>query len=173
MPKGMQPIYTINVGTGGTSSITFNSIPQNYTDLIVNLSLRTAWSSNNWDDIFVEINGGAPAVNSPTTMYGIAAGATSARGTAGTTMWCGWGSNANSTANTFGSSYMYIPNYSQTGFKQVITDTATEGNSASQVFGMIGLAHRSNAPITSMRFFSSNSSTILQHSSINLYGISR
>lgn len=173
MPKGMQPIYTVNVGAGGATSISFNNIPQTYTDLLMVQSIRTTMAGANWDDVFCQINGSTPSIHSTTVVYGINAGVTAARGTGGTTLWNGWGSGAASTADTFGSNQIYIPNYASTRFKQVILDSASEGNSATQVLGIAAVVHNSNAPITSMRFTSANGATFVQHSSITLYGISR
>jgi hypothetical protein len=173
MPKGMQPIYTVNVGAGGATSISFNNIPQTYTDLLMVQSMRSTLAGANWDDVFCQINGATSAIHSTTVVYGINTGITAARGTGGTTLWNGWASGAASTANTFSINQIYIANYSSTGFKQAILDSASEGNSTTQVLGIGAVVHNSNAPITSMRFTSANAATFVQYSSITLYGISR
>ena len=36
----MTKLATVTVGSGGSSTITFSNIPQNYTDLVVKASLR-------------------------------------------------------------------------------------------------------------------------------------
>jgi hypothetical protein len=45
MTIAMQPIYTQTVGSGGATSITFNSIPQTFTDLKLSISIRGADSA--------------------------------------------------------------------------------------------------------------------------------
>lgn len=173
MPKGMEPIYTVVVGAGGATSISFNNIPQTYTDLLMVQSWRTNFAGANWDDVFCQLNGATPSIHSTTVVYGITAGVTAARGTGGTTLWNGWASGGASTANTFSSNQIYFSNYSSTGFKQMIMDSASEGNSGTQVIGIAAVVHNGNAPITSMRFTSANGATFQQHSSVTLYGISR
>ena len=41
MTIAMQPIYTQTVGAGGTTVISFNNIPQTFTDIQMVISART------------------------------------------------------------------------------------------------------------------------------------
>ena len=47
MPNTMTLISSSTVGSGGTASISFSSIPNTYTDLVVKLSVRSTASTNN------------------------------------------------------------------------------------------------------------------------------
>ena len=48
-------IATVTVGSGGAANITFSSIPQTYTDLLLSLSLRGA-ASQSFNDNLIKFN---------------------------------------------------------------------------------------------------------------------
>jgi hypothetical protein len=167
----MQPIYTATVGAGGVASVTFNNIPQGFTDLKLVISAKTNWASNNWDDLVVRFNDTTSGysensvfvVNSVTPISGQASNVTYAQ--------VGWSANTNF-ANVFSNSTTTITNYTNGNAKNVMTDTAIEGATATTVMGFISYVWNNTAPITKMTFSSLNSATILQYTTITLYGVS-
>jgi hypothetical protein len=170
----LQPLQTVTVGAGGASSITFSSIPQTFTDLIFEGSIRTDRGTYGVDETLVQFNGDSTATNySHTFIRGQGtSGADSGRVT-NSYIWGVGGTASTNTANTFGNSQMYIANYTGSNYKTAITDIVSEGNSSSNVFMVLDAGlWRNTSAITSVAF--NNQGTIfLQYSKISLYGVLR
>jgi hypothetical protein len=79
-----------------------------------------------------------------------------------------------STANTFGSIDIFIPNYASSKYKSVSADSVTENN-ATAAFARFGAAVWSDtAAITSLTLFNQDytpSNAFMQYSTAYLYGI--
>lgn len=170
----MQPIYTQVVGAGGAASITFNNIPQTFTDLMVVVSGRTTdtVSSLYVSDCLGRINGSSSGY-SETVMRN--AGSPSSFRASNYSYLLGLGNNGRlATANTFSNCQMYIPNYTSSNFKSYVVDSATESNTASfdsTNYGIAGL-WSNTAAITSLVFMDGYGN-FAQHSTISLYGITK
>ena len=97
-------IATTTVGSGGASSIAFTSIPQTYTDLLVVCSGRTDGSGNG---INISFNGNTSDYSNKTLQ-----GNGSAASSFGTyNRNAGMVTDSNQTASVFGSTLIYVPNY--------------------------------------------------------------
>jgi hypothetical protein len=173
MPKGMQAIYTQTVGAGGTTGLSFNNIPQDYTDLKIIVCARSAFASTT-NDLLVYVNNNQTISSYSQTglsAAGTSSGSAKQTGLAG--FWSQYVPAANSTANTFGNTEIYIPNYSTSQFKQIVVDSTSENNSSTGNF-LVFNAHlyRSHTPITQLSL-TLGGQTIVQHSTFTLYGISR
>jgi hypothetical protein len=175
----LQPIYTQTVGSGGVTSITFNNIPQTFTDLKIVMSLRgTANGDTVYYDDFprMRFNGDTATNYSRLSIIGDGgANAVSTQGYANENYaYFGNTSGSTATANTFGSAESYIPNYTSSNFKQMISDTVAESNNAiARIFSSANL-WRSTAAITSINIsLTQTSSNIAQYSTISLYGITK
>jgi hypothetical protein len=155
------------VGSGGVTSVTFSSIPNTYTDLIVKLSGRSS-KANKQDSLSMAFNGtstgytnkfiegdGAAASSFSSTDNGYNAGFVVA-----STM----------TANTFTSTDIYIPNYASSNYKSYSTDHTDEGNQSTVYSHLIACLWNNTAAITSITF-SLAASNLVQYSSFYLYGI--
>jgi hypothetical protein len=169
----MQPIYTQTVGAGGAGSITFNNIPQGFTDLKVVISARTTLSG--FDNLMLRFNGDTTVSNYSTTgMYGNGSINASERVLNFYTFSFAPGSlpNALSTASAFGNLEAYIANYSSGNLKQIMSDNTAENNvDFDYVRNSLGAsAYRSSTPITSISVFSFGN--MAQHTTVTLYGIS-
>jgi hypothetical protein len=170
MPKGMQAIYTQVVGSGGASQIIFNNIPQTYNDLYIESSIRgSGTGSSGVQDVSVEFNNDSSPLYSLTGLSGTGGGTDSWR-TSNTSnlQYALFGSNNAATANTFGSSSMYIANYSSFTQKQCIMNICNENDSSSAYWirFVCGL-YRANSPIFSIKLIT----PFLQNSTVTLYGI--
>jgi hypothetical protein len=173
MPKGLTAIYTQVVGAGGVSAVTFNNIPQNYTDIKVVFSARET-ASTPYSGTYLTLNNNGASLYSTTLLEGYGSVASSRTSNQGSFFPVPHVPGGSSTANTFGSSEIYISNYSTTLFKSLIMDSASENNSASSFSFQQGLTaglYRSNAPISLFKITSAG--TFAQHSTFTLYGISR
>jgi hypothetical protein len=154
MPKTYEPIQTTTVGTA-TPSITFSSIPQTYTDLIV-VGQGSAAS-----DIIVRFNGDSTALYSNTRLYGDGATAATDRSSGQTSY--------SVTLGGFGNSnfILQLNNYSNTTtFK---TGLVRANLSTGYVGSMVGL-YRSTAAITSI-LLQSNSGNLSVGATFTIYGI--
>jgi hypothetical protein len=169
MPKGMQAIYTQTVGSGGASVVTFNNIPQTYTDLLILVSARTGYSGD--ADAYMFFQDGAGTGNySWTKFQGFGNGTTTYRASNAGTMSV-WTLKGDGTANTFSNTQINIPNYTSSLFKSVASDTIMENNGTIGFCTFTAGLWRSNLPVTAVSF--NVAGNLLQNSTFTLYGISR
>ena len=129
----MATTYTlIDSTTLGSSqaSIEFNSIDSSYTDLMLLYSARSSDTANNWNISYIKFNTDSTAGNYPTCWI-YAYSTTAGSGTAN--QWAGYIPNGNKTADTFGSTSLYIPNYTSSNYKSYSVDSVTESNSSTLV----------------------------------------
>jgi hypothetical protein len=171
MPRGMQAIYTQTIGAGGVAGVTFNNIPQTYTDLKIIISARGA--SGNFTDVLpLTINGNynlsvthIQGYNNVTASFRSPSSAsygTYLREPAST-----------ATATTFSNTEIYIPNYSSSGFKSFIIDNTSENNSATDNYTLLGAGlYPYSNPVKSLGLLISNGA-IVQNSTFTVYGIGR
>lgn len=124
----MKLIQTVTVGSGGSASIEFTSIPDTATDLIILLSGRGTNGSIG-SEVLIRLNGDAGTnyayryfrgSGSAVNTSAIVSGADSAYG--------GYINGDGSTANVFGNQTIYIPNYTAATNKYISVDTVSENN---------------------------------------------
>ena len=167
----MATTYTLISSSFPTSgnSVTFSSIPQTYTDLVILVSAR-ATNASVISNFQVGFNGVTTATYSSTWLQGSGSAASSSRNQSNE-IYSGFINGGGSTASSFASSEIYIPNYTNsTNNKQISNFTTSEDNSATAyITGSAGLS-RNTAAISSVTiYFGGN--TIASGSSLYLYGI--
>lgn len=161
------------VGSGGVANIEFTSIPGTYDDLWILLSTRVAggvYIVNNR----IRFNGDTGSNYSRTFLYAYSNLKASSRSSNSTSVLYGIEPGATATANVFGNSSIYIPQYANTNsYKQLISDTAPPNNSTSdwQNEYVAGL-WRSTSAITSIKL-ENPSSNLAEFSTATLYGITK
>ena len=172
MAKAFELISSVTIGSGGSSSLSFTSIPSTYTDLLLFVSLRTAQSGAS-SDCRITINGTNTGLNS----RGLDARS------AGPYSWnytnnlylVGGGNGNTSTSNTFSNWQIYIPNYASTStYKSVSGDYVRESNDANsgQVYnGFVAGNYNSNTAITSVGVENDGNNNYLQYTTAYLYGV--
>jgi hypothetical protein len=169
----MPNTYTLissNVLTSSSGTVTFSSIPQTYTDLVFRLSTRTN-NAQIANPILVRLNSDTAANYSITLLDGDGASATSTRSSSPTTLAGGGITNADSsTANTFGTNEIYIPNYTSSTTKSWSTSSASENNATTATIRNTANYYLGTSPITTVRF-SLVTGTFASGSSFYLYGI--
>lgn len=166
MANTMTLIASSTVGAGGTSNITFSSIPQTYTDLIIKYSLRNTLASLS-DNINMTFN-------STTSGYSdvVVVGSASYSRSSRSEIAYFYQNGANSTASNFSNGEIYIPNYRNTSiYKSAIIDSVTENNATTAGAALdVGYSSANTTAISSITF-NSNNGTFVQYGTIYLYGI--
>jgi hypothetical protein len=161
----MTKLATSTVGVGGSASIVFSNIPQDYTDLVVRLSTRTN-NANAAEALTLTING-----TNGTSRY-LFNGAGTIGSATDTVIFGGNSTGAGATASIFSSSEVYISNYSGNMYKTIRVEYASENNNNTNVTQLLNAAFWSNpSPINSLTFTPYSASTLQQHSTATLYGI--
>ena len=114
-----------------TASVTFTSIPQTFTDLLVKLSVRQDGANAG---LFLRPN----SSTSNLTHRKIIGDSSSATSDSGSIIFilCNFSS---STSNTFTNSEVYIPNYTSSNYKSVSADSVVENNTTSAGLAFVGL----------------------------------
>jgi hypothetical protein len=159
---------TVTVGAGGAASIDFTSIPGTYTDLLVLASVRNSESFNN-GDLLMRFNGSSTSYINK-SIYGT--GTAAASNSPFTDKIYGASINANtSTASTFSSNSLYIPNYTGSTNKSVSVEGVQETNGSQAFMNIIAGLWSNTAAITSISLFSGTN--FVQYSTATLYGISK
>jgi len=171
------PTYTLIgtpqvVGSGGASAITFLSIPQTYTDLKIVVSARDTNTPGNTDDgLFIQFNGVTSGYSNK-VLYGNGSSASSGSNSYGITSksYVGAICTGSATANTFGNTEIYIPNYTSSNYKSVSSDSVLESNGTQVIDALNASLWSNTAAITSISL-STNGYTFAQYTTAYLYGI--
>lgn len=150
------------VGAGGTSAITFNNIPQNYTDLVIKMSIRAA---TDVADTRIRFNGTTTGYNDR-WLYAETTSALSTTNSAIDVLV----NRSTYTASTFSNSEIYIPNYAGSTNKSVSADSVTENN-ASTALRHLEAGLWSNTTAISQIEILMASGNLAQYSTATLYGI--
>jgi len=161
-------LATVEVGSGGAASMDFTSIPATYTDLCILVSARTALADPTGTLAFT-INGSTSGYTNR-NLYGDGSSVGSFYDNTTNKAWAGIITGANATANTFGSAFIYIPNYAGSNNKSFNSDVVMENN-ATLSYAVINAGLWSNtAAITSIEL-NGNGYNFAQYSTATLYGI--
>ena len=164
-------IQTITVGSGGASTIDFTSIPATYTDLYLKYSLRTSAAGTN-DSGSVIYNNDSAANYSRKQLYGTGSVAASDGATGLTYVQLGPINGNGSTANTFSSGELYIPNYTSTTLAKVGNGFGVhEDNNTLAYLATQATLWNPGTQAAINRITLSTGSGMLQYSTASLYGI--
>jgi hypothetical protein len=164
-------ISSYTVPSGGMSAIDFANIPQNYTDLKVMASLRT--QGNQVWGYFTFNNTQTGFSNRSAFGVGSGAGQSGQDTTSTGYRYTLWADGNNQTANTFGSTEIYIPNYAGSTRKSASVQSITENNATAVYTFVLSVLWANTDPITSIQLVPWNSADEpwAQNSSFYLYGI--
>jgi hypothetical protein len=163
-----QLISSYTVTSGGTSSVTFSSIPQTYTNLIIQGSIKSVRNdSNDW--MRININSGTTA-NVSVNIIGDGNGP-SAYGSSSPQEFSIEGGNSNTT-NVFGSFTLLFGNYSNTSFSKTLNvETVTEESVSVGYANLFASSFNTTSAISSINLYPQYSSSIAQYSTFYLYGL--
>lgn len=164
-------IASSTVGSGGTASVTFSSIPATYTDLVIKYSARASSGGSNFENIQVEFNGVGGTAYSDRAVFGTGSAASSAANTSVASTFLQYSVGGNATANTFSNGELYFPNYRSSAAKSYSADSVSENNATAAIAALNAGISTNTAAITSIKL-TGNTSNFVQYSTFTLYGIS-
>ena len=163
-------ISSVTVGSGGALNITFSSIPQTYTDLVIKVCGKPDAGGNG--QLCIQFNS-TTATYTGKRLYGEPpSGAGSDNDPAVNYLGVGlFGTSADS--NNFGSTDIYIPNYTSSKQKSVSTDSVSERNTTTAYLTLQTGLWDGTGAITDIKLsINSDSFNFIQHTTAYLYGIS-
>ena len=173
MPNTFTLIASSTVGAGGASSISFNSIPGTYTDLVLYMSGRsTGTTANGQGFCYITINSSTANFTSKRLYQD---GTSVASDSAG--RFAAYIPNDAATASTFGTMVLYLPNYTSSNNKAYSIEQGMENNSsANYLQGISAGLWSSSSAITSISIggvidSGGGSTNFIQNSTAYLYGI--
>jgi len=160
-----ESIATVTVGSGGSSTVTFSSIPSTYTHLQVRCLAKDTTSGSTFQNFKMTINS-----NTMTRRhYLYADGASVAAGTSTTNLAIGNIPAAGFT-NIFGTVIIDILDYTNTNKNKTIRSlTGTDANGSGEIAFYSALYAVNTNAITDLSF--STDTSFAQYTSISLYGI--
>ena len=168
MANTFELIASTTVGSGGTASIEFTSIPSTFTDIVVKYSLRTS-RADVISAVRLTFNNSATSYSSR-MIEGSGSTAASYTG-ASTYIDLGYAPAATATASTFNNHELYIPNYAGSNNKSVSIDAVQENNTSTAYANLIAGLWSDSAAITSIKVVPSTAVNFVQYSTAYLYGV--
>ncbi len=165
-------IASATVGAGGSGSMTFSSIPNTYTDLVIKASARGTQASAS--HAFTLRFNGATTNYSSRELVGGGSGApgSSTRTTLGSALYIGNIDGDSATSSTFASTEIYIPNYAGSAYKSLSVDAVTENNATEAYATLLAGLWSDTSAITSIDLISfSGHGNLMQYTTATLYGI--
>lgn len=166
MAATKQLISTVTVGSGGSATIVFSSIPQTFTDIQIVCSSRS--DANPFgvavNQIALSANDGATGWSSR-ALGGNGSSAYSETGSGSVTQ------SSISTSNVFANGVITICNYASTSaYKSGSIDSVIENNATASWMALHAIQWPSNTALTAISLYPV-SGNFVQHSTFSLYGI--
>jgi hypothetical protein len=168
-----ESIATSSVGSGGTASVSFSSIPGTYKHLQLRAMHRITTSASGSRRCILQINGDGTASNYRNHwLYGNGSSATSE--TDGTNPIIAYSTDAANLSNTFAITIIDILDYSSSNKRKTVR--SFNGQDVNGSGGLVGLYSMANynsiSAITSLTFRpNTGSDNLAQYSHFALYGI--
>jgi hypothetical protein len=160
---GMQLIETIEVGSGGASSIEFTGIPQDGVDLVLKVSGRANAGTGATSTLLLAINGVTSGSDKVLQGNGSTASSLSNQG------YISIYNGTSSTSNTFASIEFHLPNYTSSATKTASADAVTENNATEANQVIAAISRSTTDPITGIIVYSFGAFAI--NSTASLYKI--
>jgi hypothetical protein len=154
---------TVSVGVGGSSTISFTSIPSTYTDLCIKLSTRATGVTQTLTVQFNSVTSSYQGIQ----VYGD--GTNIGSSTISAAYYAFINSSA-SAASLFASNNVYIPNYASSNYKALTTDVVIESDSTNYITEMVSGLWSNTSAISSITV-TPLAGLFAQYSTATLYGI--
>jgi len=165
-----QSIQTVTVGSGGSATITFSSIPATFKHLQIRYMARTNRAATQ-DFLLTRFNSDTGSNYSYHQLAGDGSSAASGAGTTQTSMQSGITAGGSTTASIFGAGFIDILDYADTNkYKTLRTLDGMDRNGAGQVEIYSG-NWRSTSAVSTITITSFGSANFVEYSSFALFGI--
>jgi hypothetical protein len=166
-------IASVTVGSGGSGSMTFSSIPSTYTDLCIKISARGTQAAAS-HALTLRFNGSTTNYSGRELVGDGSAVSSGTRGVFGSAMYIGNIDGNSATANTFSNSEVYIPNYAGSANKSLSVDAVTENNATEAYATLLAGLWSDTSAITSIDLVSfAAHGNLMQYTTATLYGIKK
>ena len=161
--------YTLGSDTAG--GITFSTIPNTYTHLIVNFCARDTRTSYA-DDLRIQINGNSGSYSN-VRLYATGAGTGQDGGTGVNNTYFGFIAGSTATSNVFGNGEMIFPNYISGTAKNGISNSGIVNTVTNFQLGDNSIMSPVTSAITSITLtgYNASSGTLSAGSTLFLYGL--
>ena len=165
-------ISSVTVGSGGSSGITFSSIPSTYTDLLVKVSARSTRNTGAWTEIWFRINNNTSSVYTTRSIYEGGNSVTNNVLSSATYSQIAEANQANNTTGSvFSSTEIYLPSYRSSTSKPFSVEGTTEENTTdARNYLTAGITTDTN-PITQLDIYPQTGFNWVQYTTAYLYGI--
>jgi hypothetical protein len=171
LPSSYESIATVTVGSGGSATVEFTSIPGTYTHLQIRMLERATGSYNGGYVDGVQFNSDTASNYSWHELLGDGSSASAAAGATQTSMRAGRMPAGGVGANIFGTSIIDILDYANTNkYKTIRTLGGFDSNSTTGTIVLGSGNWRSTSAITSIKLIPA-ADTFAQYSHFALYGI--
>jgi hypothetical protein len=155
-------ISSVAVGSGGAATVTFSSIPTDYTDLVILYSTRAESTGTTWINLTFNTGG----TYTKQYIFGTGSVVNAGSGVFATN------NNASYTANVFANGEIYIPNYLSSNAKSIIGTSVNENNATQVETAMGSQLWSGTAAISTITFATDTGTDLAEYSNVYLYGIS-
>lgn len=165
-----ESIATVSVGSGGTTSVNFTSIPSTYKHLQIRYIAQLA-TGTGFDRARITLNANSSAIYNDHSVYGNGSSVSAGGGSGGASNAVVGSFPYGGYTNIFGTGIIDILDYQNTNkYKTVRILSATDTNGAGEVWFQSFL-FSSTAAITSFEFGYNGSAKYNQYTHLALYGI--
>jgi hypothetical protein len=169
-PSSYESIATVTVGSGGSATITFTSIPATYTHLQIRCIARSTQAAANFG-ILMYFNG-ITTQSSNYAAHALRGNGSSVSAFGGTTESIqSVGAGANATSGVFGAVVWDILDYTNTNKNKVVRALGGYDNNGSGIIQLSSGMLYSSQPVISSITFATTGNDFAQYSQFALYGI--
>ena len=166
-----ESIATTTVGSGGSSTVTFSSIPSTFKHLQIRAIARDASATNDVTSIKLVINSDTSSTYTRHILYADGSSVSSAYNATTGFCYAGGVVQGGFTANVFAANVMDILDYANTNkYKTLRNLSGADGNGSGQMT-LVSNLWQSSSAITTLSFTSFSGSNFAQYSQFALYGI--
>lgn len=151
-----------------SSTVTFSSIPTDYTDLVLRYSTRrNTGAGSSYAQDFLDFNNVGQTNQNMNETFNDSGGVGFLRGTSLPM----WSNDAGSTTSTFSNGEIYIANYNSGNNKTSLSDCIVETNGTSCLLIVLAFLWSSTASINRIDCLAGSSNSFAANSTFSLYGI--
>ncbi len=171
-PTAYESIATVTVGSGGSSSITFSSIPSTYQHLQIRWLGRSARTGSTNDALKMSFNSATTNYYGGHFLYGTGAAAGAFADSTSSTMYGGYVSTADSIASSFAAGIIDILDYANTNKnKTVRLISGIENNGTGGYLNFSSSLWMQTTAVNSITLTANSATNLQQYSKFGLFGI--